>query len=197
MWFFPAILAAAIFASFINVVQEPSILSFGILIFLIYLLPPLLFRVINFFFPIQEGMHKLGPEHPPSPWMISLRIQLIYAVIPQFEALLNTLPGIYSVWLRLWGSKVGRMVFWAPDVKILDRGHLEIGSRCYIGSSTFSCHLGNPKDGETELCFRKIIIEDDVFIPAQCNIGPGAHVKKNEKLRIMTQILGSARKELV
>lgn len=42
------------------------------------------------------------------------------------------IPGIFSCWLRLWGAKVGRDVYWTTRLEIADRSLLEIGDRIRV-----------------------------------------------------------------
>ena len=46
------------------------------------------------------------------------------------------MPGLYSQWLRLWGSRVGANVSWHYDVMIKDRAHLQIGDDAKIKPCT-------------------------------------------------------------
>jgi hypothetical protein len=197
MWFFPAILIGLIFRALIELIHNPTMINFFILIFLTYLLPPLLYRVISFFAPLHPGKFKLGPEHPASVWMIAHRLQLIYHIFPSLEKIMRSIPGPYTWWLRLWGSKVGRRVFFTPDCHILDRTHMEIGDGTFIGSSTFSCHMAVKKGDLVVLSLIPIKIGSNAFISAQCNLGPGAVVADGETLKIMTQILGNRRRQLI
>ncbi len=50
------------------------------------------------------------------------------------EEILRLIPGLYSFWLRAWGSRVGKLTYWAPQTVILDRGFLEIGDHVIFGA---------------------------------------------------------------
>jgi len=197
-WFLPMTMLIIISLLSIKVINETNILNISTLLFSIYLLPPLLYRISSLIIPIKIGTQKFGPKEEPSGWMVAHRIQMIYMIIPFFERALNSLPEIYSIWLRLWGSKIGRMVYWAPDVVLLDRTHLNIGSHNFIGGSKLSSHIAIPRtDGSLEIVFEPIHIGSKVFIATQCNIGPGTKIKDKEFLKIMTQTFGEKRKEMV
>jgi hypothetical protein len=198
MWFYPTLQIAAIGCALVKFIQSPSWKAGGLVFFLVYLLSPLLYQIIRLAIPIKTGRQQLGPEQDPSGWMIAHRLQMIYLIFPFIEGVLNSLPGIYSNWLKLWGSKIGRMVYWAPDVKILDRTHLTVGDRTFVGGAVLSCHLAIPKkEGIPELVFQPITIGSDVFISTQSNLGPGSRIADKEHIKILTQVYGTKRRELV
>ncbi len=192
MWFYPSTQIVSILHQVYVCFKSPSFLSIGILIFLIYFLSPLLYRLISFFIPIHIGRHRFGPKEDPSGWMIAHRLQQIYIIFPFLEGVLNSLPGIYSNWLRLWGSHIGRLVYWGPDVRILDRTHLNVGSGTFVGGSTLSCHLAIPKENHSiEITMYPINIGKQAFISTQSNIGPGSKIKDGQFVPMLSQIYGN------
>lgn len=191
MWFYPAAQTILILKQIHTFFFNPTFTQGLYLFFLIYLLSPLLYRLISLYIPIKTGKTKFGPEHEPSGWMIAHRLQMIYYMFPFLESFLNSLPGVYSNWLRLWGSNIGRLVYWAPDVKIYDRTHLTVGDRTFVGGSLLSCHLAIPKtDGTIEIFFSPITIGAQVFVSTQSNIGPGTQIQDKEFIKIQTQTMG-------
>jgi hypothetical protein len=168
--------------------SRPSPVQPALLIAIIYLLPPVTFRVHQLFFPIRERASDLA-ERRYSPWWGAHQIQVIYIAIPQLEALLRLVPGLYSLWLRLWGSKVGRNVHWTPNVEITDRSMLIIGDRVVFGHKT-KClgHAIKPRGKSMMLYVRAIRIGNDVFIGAGSRIGPGVVIADGAYLPILTDL---------
>lgn len=103
---------------------------------------------------------------------------MIYAAIPAFEAFLRLVPGLYSAWLRLWGSKVGKRVYWTPLVEIIDRHMLRIGDDVIFGHRVVcSSHVVSRKEnGEFVLLLRYIRIGSGSFIGALSRLGPGVKI---------------------
>lgn len=198
MWFFPLFHIILMFTSLVNLINHITILNVLTLLLIVYLLPPILYRILSKIIPVTIGKSTLGPNQAPSGWMVAHRLQLTYHIFPFIEGILNSLPGIYTNWLRLWGCKIGRMVYWAPDVRVYDRTHLNIGDNTFIGGAMLSCHIGTPDGkGNTQLYFSPIKIGSNCFISTQCNIGPGSVINDKEYLKIMTQTLGNRRKEVI
>ena len=188
MSFYPAFILSLSAASVFWFAARPSVIQPALLIAIIYLLPPATFRLHNIFFPIREKLSNLS-ERRYSPWWGAHQIQLIYIALPQLESLLRLVPGLYSAWLRMWGSRVGRKVYWTPNVEITDRHMLEIGDRVVIGHKTkFLGHAIKPKGKEVILYTRAISVGNDVFIGAGSRIGPGATISDGVYLPILTDV---------
>jgi len=185
------------YSTFIQGLCVTTVLLFGwrpspvqplILAVILYLVPPLTFRLHQIFFPIRKSLSNLS-ERKYSPWWGAHQIQVIYIAIPQLEAALRLVPGLYSAWLRLWGSRIGRGVYWTPNVEITDRHLLDIGDRVVCGHKCkFLGHAIKPRGRVVTLYTRTIKIGDDVFIGAGSRIGPGAVVADGAFLPVLTDV---------
>jgi acetyltransferase-like isoleucine patch superfamily enzyme len=111
-------------------------------------------------------------------WWIAHQLQLVYAALPFLEALLRLVPGLYSVWLRLWGSSIGKRVYWTPLVEILDRHMLSVGDDVVFGHQVCcTSHIIRKKtNGDLVLMVRPTRIEAGVLIGARARIGPGVKI---------------------
>src|SRR6516225_98860 len=130
--YFPIVHFLIIAWTFLLFVEHPSALTISWLMFCTYLVPPLLYRLYSFGRPVHAARLVLNRrEH--CHWWIAHQMQMLYAAVPAFEALLRLVPGLYSAWLRLWGSTVGKRVYWTPCVEIIDRHMLAIGDDVIFG----------------------------------------------------------------
>lgn len=164
------------------------IVGFLALIFVIYGLPLLIYRIHNHFYPLKEGATYISGDKY-NPWWGTHQIQMVYGAFPVLEVILRLIPGLFSQWLRLWGSKIGKNVYWTPGVFIADRGLLEIGDNVILGYDlSFTSHLINPREKELILYVRKIIIGENSFIGARASFGPGAIVPANSDVAFETYI---------
>ncbi len=147
----------------------------------IYLLPPGLNRLLK----IKNGFTDL--ENGFSPWWASYCLQRPFYDLPWLENILRSAPGLYSCWLRLWGSKIGQNVYWSPTVEICDRGLLEIGSKIVFGHRTsLISHVITPKKGRQLLYVSKVVVGSNSFIGAGSVLGPGSNVRENTILPVQT-----------
>jgi hypothetical protein len=148
-----------------------SIIVFIILY--IYLLPPLLFRVLHLFCKIEPGGYRLSDKELLI-WWYGAQLQLLFARLPFLEEFLRIPPFIYSMWLRLWGAKIGKLVYWSPRIEILDRNMIEIGDRTVVGyGSKLTSHLINKE----KIFLAKISIGADALIGGESKIAPGCIIE--------------------
>lgn len=180
---FPTLHVALILMSVYGFVVRASLSSFFLIFFFIYAFPLICFRLLNTLFPIKEGVSDIF-EKKFSPWWAGHQIQLLFMAMPRLESLLILVPGLYSLWLRAWGSKVGRGVYWTPGVCNYDRNLLEIGDGVIFGErSTTVCHVISPKEGKGLLKIQKVIIGDRCFVGAAAVISPGVRMDSETFLK--------------
>ncbi|MBI2809493.1 MAG: acyl transferase [Candidatus Melainabacteria bacterium] len=174
---FPITHLSAILVALLWFVWHPAVVSALTLIFNIYLLPPLLFRAYCLRHPAKAGRWVISNAERCD-WWIAHQMQMIYAAVPAFEAFLRFMPGVYSAWLRLWGSKVGKNVYWTPMVEIIDRHMLRIGDDVIFGHKVIcTSHVVSRKDnGEFVLLLRPVRIGSGTFIGALSRLGPGVKI---------------------
>ncbi|MEK6773534.1 MAG: acyl transferase [Bdellovibrionota bacterium] len=154
-----------------------------VLLSLIYLLPLLLFRIHSFFSPVQEGTFDLSKK-TYSPWWTSHMLQYPFIALPWLESLLHFVPGLYSVWLRAWGSKVGKKIFWTPRTEIIDRSLVEIGDSTLIGHMTIMVsHVVDTREGVPKLIVHKVRIGSNCLVGADAQLGPGTLIENGTKLK--------------
>ena len=131
----------------------------------LYLLPPMAVAMAR---PRTALMATRYPIDSPEfiRWWYTAQWQVVFSRFPQLEELLRIVPGLYSTWLRLWGAKIGSIVYWSPGLSMLDRPFIDIGNRVVIGAGTrLSSHfLARGQDGMTELVVATITIGDDAII---------------------------------
>ena len=144
------------------------------------------FRLHHLWFPVREGFSQIDGKGY-SPWWGGHQIQAIYLAIPQLEAALRLIPGAFSLWLRMWGSKVGAAVYWTPRVDIVDRNLLDIGDRVIFGDKV-ECfgHVFKPKQGRLLLYVKRVHIGRHVFIGAGSRLGPGVRIADGANVPVLS-----------
>jgi sterol desaturase/sphingolipid hydroxylase (fatty acid hydroxylase superfamily) len=186
--FFPLLVMLLTLATAVLSVLQLSIGFAAVSLFTLYLFPPLIFRLHNLVFPLTTGLSRLsGGKY--SSWWGGHQIQLIYIAMPSLEGVLRVIPGVYSAWLRLWGSQIGSRVYWTPQVEITDRSLLKIGSGVVIGHKcAFYSHVVNPRKDKISLFVETITVEDGVFVGAGSRAGPGSIIESGVVLPVLTDI---------
>lgn len=148
---------------------------------LLYLMPPLLARLTMSIRPIREGCIPIA-SGDYFVWWFLLNLQMVFCRFPFFEECLRVLPGAYSLWLRLWGARIGKYTYWAAGLRILDRSFLEIGDGVIFGAGV---HL-NPhviaenSAGDAELLLARIVIGDRAMIGGYSLLTAGTRIAEDE-----------------
>lgn len=187
-FFFPGLIVLTSLAAAYWCLMAPHPARFLLTLSIPYLVPLLLFRLMVAVLPIKEGGSVLA-KGVWSSWFLSYRLQLIYGYFPFLEGALLAFPGLFSWWLRAWGSKVGKGVFWAATVQITDRGHLDIGDGAFFGNAVYlSPHVVQRRGGRGILYFKRIRIGKGSFVGAGCRLGPGVVVHDGALVPLLTDL---------
>jgi acetyltransferase-like isoleucine patch superfamily enzyme len=186
MALFPFTVYLLLAGSIYNLCFNPSLFALLGPIFVLYLYPVIVYRIINILSPLKEGVSDIMAKGY-NPWWGSHMIQSIYFACPWLEGILRTIPGAYSFWLRLWGAKVGKNIYWTPNIEIDDRPLIEIGSHCIVGHKLhFLPHVITPRDGIMSLYVKKIKIGNECFLGAGSRLGPGVIIDDKTSIPILT-----------
>lgn len=154
----------------------------------IYLIPPILLRILHCLFGKPQGSLNESQSHYWL-WYFGAQLQALYLRVPQLEELLRIFPLVYSNWLRLWGAKIGKATYWAPNCYILDRPYLFIGDFVVVGYGVgVTAHLINQKAGQRELVLAPPKIETNAILGGLSGLGPGAEVGVGEMLPATMQL---------
>lgn len=153
----------------------------GVLVALliIYLEPPLLWRVVKKIWGQPEGVSYLGVKTKEgNSWWVAFHLQQLFNTFHFFEQLLTLFPGVYSAWLRLWGSEIGKKVNWTPESRLVDRTHLRIGDRVLIGNHSYLAAHAIKKRGDKYLLYVKAVeVGADAVLAYRVTLAPGAVVE--------------------
>lgn len=133
---------------------------------------------------LRESLRSSPPEIAiGSPeflrWWACFQCQVLFLRFPALEELLRLLPGVYSLWLRLWGSRVGSLTYWAPGTIILDRGFLEIGDKVVFGAGVRI----NPHVMQDNLLLAPVKIGDGAMIGGYSLLTAGTEIAAGEATR--------------
>ena len=153
---------------------------------LLYLLPPLATRLLFLCFPIANGTHRID-SRAFLVWWASAQWQMLFCRFPALEEGLRLVPGLYSLWLRLWGSHIGRLTFWAAGLRILDRSFLQLGNDVVFGTGVrLNPHVIVEENGEKFLHLATVTIGDRAQIGGYSLLTAGCIIEDDASLRSFT-----------
>lgn len=149
----------------------------------LYGLPPLLCRLLFLAFGKPVGTFPIDSRESQV-WFVSCQLQILFVRFPFLEEALMMIPRAYSLWLRLWGARIGKVVSWAPQVKIMDRSYLEIGDFAVIGfGARFTSHFVNVgPSGAIELLLATPVVGARALMGGESGLAPGAQIAPGEML---------------
>lgn len=150
----------------------------------LYVLPPLASRAVMAALPIRRTVIAVGSREF-FVWWFTLNLQMLFCRFAFLEELLRIVPGCYSLWLRLWGAKIGKMTYWAAGTTILDRPWVEIGDRVIFGAGTrLNAHVFAPDgQGEMTLVLAPIKIADRVTVGGYSLLVAGTEIASDQCTR--------------
>lgn len=156
---------------------------------LFYLIPPLLGRLLTSLFGKPTGRGITQASRDFRIWWLLLQLQMPFNRLPWLEELLRLVPGLYPLWLNLWGARVHPATFWAPGARTLDRPYVETGYGSVIGTDTLiSGHLARMEDGRFLVDIAPVVIGDHAVIGARSSISPGCVIGAGETLAATTRL---------
>ncbi|MBI3299082.1 MAG: hypothetical protein HYZ75_13015 [Elusimicrobia bacterium] len=150
----------------------------------LYVLPPLASRLLWVVFGRPAGRYGVA-DRSFSVWWVTLQLQTLFLRLPFLEELLRLVPGLYSAWLRLWGSRLGARTYWSPGTVVLDRGYLDLGDDVALGAGVrLNGHvLQRGADGRLELVVDVIRVGDRAALGGYSLFTAGSTVAAGESLR--------------
>jgi hypothetical protein len=187
--YFPLLMTVLLLAALGVFAQWPSLWSAILVVFVTYILPPTVQRVMLRWAPLKQGVNQIDGR-VFSPWLATHHIQAFYDALPYLESLLRVFPGFYSMWLRMWGSRVGYGVEWPVRMDVLDRSLMDIGNRVVFSREVeLAAHVRKKTDGgRSRVLVRTVRIGSYAFIGAASRLCPGASVPSNASVPEMTNI---------
>lgn len=187
--FLPLVMIAAFVVLSVVLADTPGA-RLGLFIGLLYLMPPLCGRALTWIFSKPTGRDLPQSSRAFKVWWVLLQLQMPFNRLPWLEELLRLVPGLYPLWLNLWGARVHPATFWAPGARIIDRPYVTTGYGSVIGTEALlSGHLARTEDGRFIVDVAAIVIGAQAVIGARCSIGPGCVIGPGETLSATTRLL--------
>ena len=181
--YLPLLHVAAI-AAVVSIGWGPPSWRVGTGVIVLYVVPALVGRVILALAPISEGHIRVGTGAFFAWWALA-NLQMLFSRLPMLEELLRLVPGLYSMWLRLWGARVGRLTYWGAGLRILDRSFLCIGDDVIFGAAVrLNPHvLARNDGGEMELLLGTIVVRDRSMVGGYSLLTAGSELAADECTR--------------
>ena len=109
----------------------------------IYLVPPLACRLALLLFGKPHGRALTQHDRAYKVWWFTYQWQVLFNRLPWLDEILRLVPGLYALWIFLWGGRASPLVYWAPGALVVDRPLLVVQRGAVIGAGAgLSGHSG-------------------------------------------------------
>jgi len=155
----------------------------GLLAGWIYLLPPCIARLIIAAFGRPEG--RLTQDQAAyRVWWVLTQLQIIFNRVPWLEECLRLVPGLYPVWIGLWGGDLSPFAYVGPGVVVTDRYGVQVGRGAVLGlGSVLIGHLvTRDANGRWLVVVAPPRVEADAILGGAAWLGPGAVLRAGHVL---------------
>src|SRR5262245_37148763 len=98
------------------------------------LLPPLVCRLTLLLFGMPHGRALTQESRAYKVWWFVQQWQVPFNRLPWIEELMRLVPGLYALWIFLWGGRVSPLVYWAPGALVIDRPLVIVEAGAVIGA---------------------------------------------------------------
>lgn len=142
----------------------------------LYFLPLLCTRLAFLLHPIKrEKIPLFSTDYYV--WWFTFCTQILYLRFPVIEEVMRCVPSLYSFWLRLWGSRIGKLTYWSPGTIVLERSFLRVGDHVNFAAGT---RLNPHVHVDGELWLAPIVVEDHVVVGGYSLLSAGTVLKANQ-----------------
>jgi hypothetical protein len=142
------------------------------------LLPPLACRLALAVFGRPHGRALTQAAAAYKVWWFIHQWQLVFNRVPWIEEILRLLPGLYALWIFLWGGRVSPMAYWAPGSLVIDRPLVIVEAGAVIGMGAgLAGHAGGlAADGSYRIDIAACRVGRGAMMGARSGLGPGAEL---------------------
>jgi hypothetical protein len=100
----------------------------------LYLLPPLVCRLALIVLGAPCGRSLSQQDRAYKVWWFTYQWQVVFNRFPWLDEILRLVPGLYSLWLYMWGGRVSPLAYWAPGALVVDRPLVIVEAGAVIGA---------------------------------------------------------------
>ena len=143
-----------------------------------FLLPPLACRLALLLFGRPHGRALTQAAGAYKVWWFIHQWQLVFNRLPWIEEILRLAPGLYALWIYLWGGRVSPLVYWAPGSLVIDRPLVIVETGAVIGMGAgLAGHAGTvAADGSYRVDIAACRVGRGAMMGARSGLGPGAEL---------------------
>lgn len=143
----------------------------------IYLFPPLAGRMVLAMAGESRGTFAMSDRGYRVWWMLT-QLQMVFNRLPALDEVLRLVPGLYPLWIGLWGGRLSPFAFVGPGVVITDRHCVEVRRGALLGAkAALAGHMAlRGADGRWQVVVAAPVVEEHAIMGGDSGLGPGARL---------------------
>jgi hypothetical protein len=151
----------------------------------IYVLPPMVARLTLAVFGRPFGRATLDSRAYRIWWFLT-QWQMVFNRLPWLEELLRLVPGLYPLWIGLWGGRLSLFAYVSPGVLMTDRYLVEVGRGAVLGMKcSLAGHIAvRDEHGRFVVVIGAPRVEAHAVVGGQAGLGPGATLLAGQMLPV-------------
>jgi hypothetical protein len=149
----------------------------------LFIIPPFIGRLLIVTFGRPRGLLKQR-DNAYRVWWALTQLQMPFNRIPLLEELLRLVPGVYSLWIWMWGGHLSSLAYVAPGVIITDRFAIVVERGAVLGMrSAYAGHMAlRDKSGAWCVLVETPHVGAHALVGGDAGLGPGAHLLSGASL---------------
>lgn len=161
----------------------------------LFLLPPLACRLALAMFGRPHGRALTQDTRAYKVWWFTHQWQVVFHRLPWIEECLRLVPGLYALWILLWGGRVSPLVYWAPGSIVTDRPlvAVEAGAVIGMGAALAAHNASLAPDGSYRIDVAAPSVGRGAMMGARSGLGPGAELAPERLLPVGRMVRPFAR----
>ena len=150
----------------------------------LYLVPPLVCRSTLLLFGRPQGRSLTQETRAYKVWWFTAQWQVVFNRLPWLEELLRLVPGLYALWIRLWGGRVSPWAYWGPGSIVVDRYLVIVEAGAVIGMGAgLTGHIATlAADGTYTVDVAAPRVGQGAIMGTRSGLGPGAELAAHQVL---------------
>ncbi len=150
----------------------------------LYLLPPIVCHAALLVFGRPSGRGLTQETRAYKVWWFTYQWQIVFNRLPWLEEILRFTPGLYALWIFLWGGRASPLVYWSPGSVAFDRPLIIVERGAVIGvRAGLVGHMARiAPDGTYRVDIGTSRVGQGAMLAVRSGLSAGAEIAPNQML---------------
>jgi hypothetical protein len=152
----------------------------------LYLLPPLACHAALLILGRPYGRGLTQDSRAYKVWWFTYQWQAVFNRLPWLEEILRLVPGLYALWIFLWGGRASPLVYWSPGSIAFDRPLVIVERGAVIGGGAgLVGHMAwIAPDGTYQVDIAPSRVGEGAMLAVRSGLSAGAEIAPHQMLPV-------------